>query len=82
MKSNNIRKRSVVLNGHKTSISLEQEFFETMKEIATARGVTISAFVAGLDNNNRTTTNLSSAIRVACLLYVRGTAPVAAQAAA
>jgi predicted DNA-binding ribbon-helix-helix protein len=40
-----IAKRSVVLAGHKTSVSLEEEFWATLKEIAGDRRVTLSALV-------------------------------------
>ena len=56
-------KRSIVIAGHKTSISLEDEFWDGLKEIARARGVTFTELVAAIDAN-RNHANLSSAIRL------------------
>ena len=56
-------KRSIVVAGRKTSISLEAAFWNAFKEIAAQRHVTLSALVAEIDAN-RQYGNLSSAIRV------------------
>jgi predicted DNA-binding ribbon-helix-helix protein len=56
-------KRSIVIAGHKTSISLEDEFWDGLKEIARARGMTFTELVAAIDAN-RNRANLSSAIRL------------------
>jgi predicted DNA-binding ribbon-helix-helix protein len=64
-------KRSIVIAGHKTSISLEQAFWTCLKDIARARGVTLSALVASIDQS-RGKGNLSSAIRLFVLDHVRG----------
>ena len=58
-----IAKRSVVIAGHKTSISLEDAFWECLRRIANERGQTLSALVAGIDED-RQRANLSSAIRL------------------
>ncbi|HVZ52068.1 MAG TPA: ribbon-helix-helix domain-containing protein [Pseudolabrys sp.] len=58
-----IVKRSVVLDGHKTSVSLEDEFWEGLREIATRRKANMSSLVREIDRE-RGTGNLSSAIRV------------------
>jgi predicted DNA-binding ribbon-helix-helix protein len=63
-------KRSVVLNGHKTSISLEDAFWSTLKEIAQAQGATVSQTVTEIDKSRRGK-NLSSAIRLFVLDRVR-----------
>ena len=63
-------KRSVVLNGHKTSISLEDAFWSTLKEIAQAQGATVSQTVTEIDKSRRGG-SLSSAIRLFVLDYVR-----------
>jgi predicted DNA-binding ribbon-helix-helix protein len=63
MKSSPVIKRSIALNGQGTSISLEDAFWNTLKDIAHERRVTLSQLVAGI-NNNREATNLSSAIRL------------------
>ncbi len=62
MKSSVI-KRSIVLDGHKTSVSLEEAFWTDLKGIAHFQRVTLSKLVAGIDAN-RKQSNLSSAIRL------------------
>ncbi len=61
MKSS-IVKHSVVIDGHKTSVSLEDPFWNELKGIAHAQGVKLSELVASIDRT-RTQGNLSSAIR-------------------
>jgi predicted DNA-binding ribbon-helix-helix protein len=56
-------KRSIVIAGHKTSVSLEDAFWRGLKEIAQSRGVTLSDLVAAIDSE-RQLGNLSSAIRL------------------
>lgn len=68
---NPIIKRSVVLDGHKTSISLEEEFWSGLKKIAQARGVSPSAVIANIDAG-RHQGGLSSAIRVFVLEHYQG----------
>ncbi len=58
-----IIKRSIVLNGHKTSVSLENEFWEGLRQIADAQKSKVSALVQRIDRE-RTNRNLSSAIRI------------------
>ena len=65
-----IAKRSVVIAGHKTSISLEDVFWECLRRIANERGQTLSALVAGIDED-RQRANLSSAIRLFVLGFYR-----------
>ena len=55
-------KRSIRLDGHKTSISLEDAFWTELKEIARFQGVTVSSLVAAIAAT-RKESNLSSAIR-------------------
>lgn len=62
-------KRSVVLAGHKTSVSLEDAFWKGLKEIARADDRTLSAIVGELATRRHG--NLSSAIRVFVLDYYR-----------
>ena len=66
-----MRKRSLTIAGHRTSISLEDAFWKSLKEIAKTRGVTLSGLVAAIDDK-RHDGNLSSAIRVFVLDYYRG----------
>ena len=56
-------KRSIVINGHKTSVSLEEAFWNGMKEISAQHGKTLSELVSGIDSG-RDRGNLSSAIRL------------------
>jgi predicted DNA-binding ribbon-helix-helix protein len=65
-----INKRSVVIDGHKTSVSLEEPFWSSLREIAARQAVTISALLRQIDLNRRRG-NLSSAIRVFVLENVR-----------
>jgi predicted DNA-binding ribbon-helix-helix protein len=63
-------KRSIVIAGHKTSVSLEDAFWKGLKEIASARDVTLSELVAAIDSE-RQHGNLSSAIRLFVLDFYR-----------
>jgi predicted DNA-binding ribbon-helix-helix protein len=69
-KNSSVIKRSVIRNGHKSSISLEDEFWDALREIADREHVAISTLVATIDHN-RITSNLSSAIRVFVLDHFR-----------
>jgi predicted DNA-binding ribbon-helix-helix protein len=62
-------KRSIVVDGHKTSVSLEDAFWKGLKEIASDRHLTLSALVAGIDSARNG--NLSSAIRLFVLDHYR-----------
>jgi predicted DNA-binding ribbon-helix-helix protein len=63
-------KRSVVVAGHKTSVSLEDPFWKSLKEIATSREMSLSDLLAAIDSG-RHHGNLSSAIRVFVLNFYR-----------
>jgi predicted DNA-binding ribbon-helix-helix protein len=63
-------KRSVVINGHKTSVSLEDAFWTGLKEIAQIDGLTLSSEVGVIDQG-RDHGNLSSAIRLFVLNRAR-----------
>lgn len=56
-------KRSIVIAGHKTSVSLEDAFWKGLKDIAVSRRTTLSDLVAEIDSE-RPHGNLSSAIRL------------------
>ena len=66
-------KRSIVVAGHKTSVSLEEAFWNGMKEIASVRSLTLSELVGEIDGG-RQQGNLSSAIRLFVLDYFRSRA--------
>lgn len=59
-----MKKISVSLSGHQTSITLEPEFIDALKQIAITRGVSIASIICDIDNKRNADTNLSSAIRV------------------
>jgi predicted DNA-binding ribbon-helix-helix protein len=63
-------KRSIVIAGHKTSVSLEDAFWKGLKEIANGRDMTLSDLVAAIDSE-RQHGNLSSAIRLFVLDFYR-----------
>ena len=66
-----MRKISVIIAGrHSTSICLEDEFYEILKQIAEQRKISINALVTEIDAN-RTQDNLSSAIRIYILNHVK-----------
>jgi predicted DNA-binding ribbon-helix-helix protein len=56
-------KRSVVLAGHKTSVSLEEAFWQGLKDIAASRRMTLSDLIGSIDVD-RDQGNLSSALRL------------------
>jgi predicted DNA-binding ribbon-helix-helix protein len=66
-----IRKRSVSIRGHRTSFSLEQPFFDEIAAIATARGIPLAALVAEVDGARARETNLSSALRIYVLEWLK-----------
>lgn len=66
-------KRSIVIAGHKTSVSLEDAFWKGLKDIAGGRDTTLSDLVASIDTERRHG-NLSSAIRLFVLDYYRSQA--------
>jgi predicted DNA-binding ribbon-helix-helix protein len=63
-------KRSIVVAGHKTSVSLEDAFWNGMKEIARGRNITLSDLITAVDSE-RQEGNLSSAIRLFVLNFYR-----------
>lgn len=69
MKSS-VAKRSIVIDGHKTSVSLEDAFWNDLKEIAYTERTTLSELVAQIDSV-RKQPNLSSAIRLFVLEHFR-----------
>jgi predicted DNA-binding ribbon-helix-helix protein len=67
-------KRSIVLAGHKTSVSLEDQFWKGLKEIAGKRLMTLSTLVDTVDSQ-RQQGNLSSTLRLFVLEYYRSQIP-------
>lgn len=64
-----IKKRSVVIAGHRTSISLENAFWDALRDIAGARAISVNQLVTEIDRGR--SGNLSSAIRTYVLLSQR-----------
>ncbi len=56
------RKRSVLVAGHETSVSLEPPFWDALREIADARGLSLNALITDVDRGR--SGNLSSALRI------------------
>jgi predicted DNA-binding ribbon-helix-helix protein len=69
--TSSLKKRSVTIAGHSTSLSLEEEFWNELRTVAAQRGISLNALVASVDVGR--TGNLSSALRVFILgCYRRG----------
>ena len=80
MTRSGIRKRSVLIAGHSTSLSLEEPFWDDLREIARRRATSLNALVATIDGERRG--NLSSALRLFIRdCYRRGELGPAAKAA-
>lgn len=65
-----VRKRSVKIDGHATSVSVEDSFWEALTEIAGQRQMTIASLIEQIDRE-RLATNLSSGIRLFVLCEAR-----------
>lgn len=65
MSSGRIRKRSVTISGHRTSVSVEEPFWAAAQALAARRCISLSALLAGLDSARDG--GLSSALRLAVL---------------
>ena len=65
-----MEKRSFSIAGHRTSIALEPEFWRGLEDMASARQSSLAGLVRDIDEN-RQTTNLSSAVRLAVLAWYR-----------
>lgn len=66
-----VRKRSISIRGHRTSFSIEQPFFDELAAIADERGIAVAALVAEIDATRPRETNLSSALRVHVLQWLK-----------
>ncbi|MBD3766079.1 MAG: ribbon-helix-helix domain-containing protein [Rhodobacterales bacterium] len=60
-------KRSLTLRGHRTSVSLEDAFWQAFRDLARTRGLTLNALAAEIDEARAPDVGLASAIRVAVL---------------
>jgi predicted DNA-binding ribbon-helix-helix protein len=64
-------KHSLTLRGHRTSVSLEPEFWDAFRTIAAERDTPLNALAAEIDADRRNDEGLASAIRVFCLNHYR-----------
>lgn len=73
-----LRKRSVLLTGHATSIALEAEFWAVLDEMAAQRSQSLAAVIVSIDRG-RGPNGLASACRLAALAWARSQAPTSAK---
>lgn len=66
-----IAKHSITLHGHRTSFSLENVFFKELKDIARHRAISLAQLIAEVDDERPAGSNLSSALRIHVLEWVR-----------
>lgn len=66
-----LKKRSILLSGHATSMALEPEFWAVLDQMAAARGVSLAGLIAKIDEG-RGERPLASACRVAALAFAKG----------
>ena len=64
-------KRSLTLQGHRTSVSLEAAFWDEFQRIAKTRGVSVNALAVELDNSRTPPASLASAIRLFVLREIK-----------
>lgn len=69
-----LKKHSATLHGHRTSFSLEDVFWQELKTIAAARAVSLARLIAEIDDARPADSNLSSALRVHVLAWVKSEA--------
>ena len=72
-----LRKRSITLDTHKSSMTLEDAFWDALKDIAAAQGTTVDRLMTAIDSERRERRhpNLSSAVRLFVLAYYRRRPP-------
>lgn len=68
-------KRSLTLRGHRTSVSLEDAFWQAFRDIAEAKGLAINELAAKIDAERGTETGLASAIRLFVLRELQAIGP-------
>ncbi len=66
-----IRKHSASLHGHRTSFTLEDEFWDELKAIANARTMPLAALISDIDDARTADSNLSSALRLHVLSWLK-----------
>jgi predicted DNA-binding ribbon-helix-helix protein len=68
------QKHSLTLRGHRTSVTLEPEFWQAFRQIAAEKNIPINVLAAHIDAMREVDTGLASAIRVYVLAYFRNPA--------
>ncbi|MGR9205243.1 ribbon-helix-helix domain-containing protein [Rhizobium leguminosarum] len=66
-----IRKHSATLHGHRTSFSLEDEFWAELKMIAAGRSIPLAVLISEIDDHRPPDSNLSSALRLHVLSWLK-----------
>ena len=66
-----IRKHSATLHGHRTSFTLENEFWVELQSIAKSRQISLAGLIAEIDDHRDADSNLSSALRVHVLRHLK-----------
>lgn len=69
-----LKKRSLTLRGHRTSLALESEFWAALDEIARERTMPLATLIAEIDDSRDAPSALASAVRLAVLAHYRGNA--------
>ncbi|MCF6320706.1 MAG: ribbon-helix-helix domain-containing protein [Rhizobiaceae bacterium] len=64
-------KHSISIRGHKTSYSLEDEFYQELRKIAQRENVALARLITAIDSKRPQDTNLSSALRLYVLRHVK-----------
>ena len=72
-----MQKRSLTIAGHRTSLALEPEFWVGLEELAASRGIKLVDLIIQIDEQ-RTTANLSSAVRISVLKHYQLSASIKA----
>jgi predicted DNA-binding ribbon-helix-helix protein len=70
-----VNKRSITIAGHRTSVSLEEPFWQALAEVAHARRQTVAGLITVVDRGRPRQTNLSAALRLFVLDWYRTRAP-------
>jgi predicted DNA-binding ribbon-helix-helix protein len=66
-----VTKRSITVAGHRTSVSLEEPFWQALSEVAAERSTSVAAIIAAVDRDRSPGTNLSAAVRLFVLDWYR-----------
>jgi predicted DNA-binding ribbon-helix-helix protein len=67
-----MKKRSITVSGHRTSLTLEDEFWTELQRLASERGISLNILVTEIDAARNLSVNLSSALRLYVLKALKG----------